>query len=96
MHGSLAIFRKWHPEFGLEPLVARSLMLQFSRILVPHISQAERELAATIKAIRTQSGKQPWKASGINQLVSDIFKELRNNRLGEEDSGTMTQETRAQ
>ena len=35
LHGSLAVFRRWHPEFGLVPLVPRALMMQFSRVIVP-------------------------------------------------------------
>ena len=63
MHGSLAVFRRWHPEFGAESLVSRSLMLQFPRILVPHISKAEKELAKTCAVMRKVSAKQPEKGS---------------------------------
>ena len=33
LHGSLAAFRKWHPDFGTTSLVARALMHQFMRVL---------------------------------------------------------------
>ena len=70
-HGSLSVFRRWHPEFGPEPLVGRSLVLQFARILVPQISKAERELAKT-QAIIRKLGAKPQKGSGLHQLVADI------------------------
>ena len=35
MHGSLAVFRRWHPEFGVESLLSRAFMLQLSRVLEP-------------------------------------------------------------
>ena len=45
MHGSLAIFRKRHPDFGALVLISRALMLQFSRVIMPSVSKAEKDLA---------------------------------------------------
>ena len=59
LHGSLAVFRRWHPEFGVAPLVCRALLLQVSRILVPSTSKAEKEMAATIESLRKLSRKRP-------------------------------------
>eukprot|EP00974_Lingulodinium_polyedra_P042885 4117610-Lingulodinium_polyedra.AAC.1 len=72
MHGSLAVFRKWHPDFGVSPLLSRAFMLQFSRIAIPDITKAEKELAKTSKLIHKIMEKNPDKATGTSQLYADI------------------------
>eukprot|EP00974_Lingulodinium_polyedra_P108112 10465230-Lingulodinium_polyedra.AAC.1 len=66
MHGSLAVFRRWHPEYGAEPLVSRALMLQLTRVLCPASSQAEKELAKVAKEIQKCVAKEPRKASATS------------------------------
>eukprot|EP00974_Lingulodinium_polyedra_P052490 5050102-Lingulodinium_polyedra.AAC.1 len=52
-------------------------MVQVSRVVVPACSKSERALAAVARRIKNLCARQPEKASGTSQLLSDIFAELR-------------------
>ena len=41
-HGTLSMVKKWHPDYGLDTLMARSLLLQISRLL-PSASADEKK-----------------------------------------------------
>ena len=75
-HGSLAVFRRWHPEYGFGTLAARAMMMSFSRLL-PSIRREEKELARLDRALRALANKNPDKLGGKQQLVSDLFAHLR-------------------
>ena len=77
LHGSLSVFRRWHPEFWAVPLVSRAIMLQVSRIIFPSISKAEKELANVIQRIRRLCAKQTHMTRATSHLVAEIFSSLR-------------------
>ena len=55
MHGSLAIFRKRHPDFGVLAHIPRFLMLQFSRVSMPYVSNAKHDLAKVSTLLATNT-----------------------------------------
>eukprot|EP00974_Lingulodinium_polyedra_P057855 5570984-Lingulodinium_polyedra.AAC.1 len=83
LHGSLATFRRWHPSYGTETLVARSLMHQFVRIINPKLSKNERQLATLVTKIKRLTAKQPEKRSATSQWLAEVMALLR-TQPGEE------------
>ena len=76
MHGSMAQLHRHHPEYGIETLVGRTLVLQLRRMM-PSESQDERRLAKLHRQLQTVLRKNPDKASGRHALVADLWSHLR-------------------
>lgn len=73
-HGSLAVLKKWHPEYTREALIGRAFILQLCRLL-PSQSQEEKMLARLNLQIRRLEAKQPQKAqSGRHAVLSQLWK----------------------
>lgn len=76
-HRSLAVFRRWHPDIGLVPLLSRAFMLQHYRIALPSCSKGEKELSKDSIAI-TQLRNHTYNSTrGTQSLVKDMFEHLR-------------------
>ena len=75
-HGSLAVLRRWHPEYGQDTLVARALLVHICRLL-PSMSQEEKQLARLSKQLDKALARSPEKAGGRHQFVSLMFQHLR-------------------
>eukprot|EP00974_Lingulodinium_polyedra_P134229 11228333-Lingulodinium_polyedra.AAC.1 len=91
MHGSLAAFRKWHPEFGTASLVSRALIHQFMRVISPETSRAEKQAARLVRQIKALQAKEPEKRAGTAQVMADIVAELK-AEAGEEAQKNWTAE----
>eukprot|EP00974_Lingulodinium_polyedra_P046797 4484952-Lingulodinium_polyedra.AAC.1 len=84
LHGSLAIFRRWHPEYGTESLLGRAFMHQFNRVISPSVSKTEQEVHRLAAHLRQLSTKNPDKVTGFNQWVSTAMGVLK-AKAGESD-----------
>ena len=90
VHGSLAVFRRWHPDFGVEALLARAFMLQFARIAVPSISKAERGLLTISKQIHKLLAKNFDHAGGASELYAETMASLKDAGVPEEEVADST------
>ena len=80
-HGSLASFRRWRPEFGLESLVSRACLLQLRRRL-PSLSDDEKQLARLTRRWQCLSATSPSKTHGRQLYVSELREHLRDRAGG--------------
>ena len=70
-HGSLAQFKRHHPEYGPLTLVTRAFVMQLSRLL-PGPSQDEKRLATLVRRLGKIDASNPAKASGRHQMVKSL------------------------
>eukprot|EP00974_Lingulodinium_polyedra_P066265 6412634-Lingulodinium_polyedra.AAC.1 len=42
LHGSLALFHRWRPEFGQSVPLSKAFMLQLCRVAAPSVTKAEK------------------------------------------------------
>ena len=78
-HGSLAAFRKAHPQYGMETLVSRTFMLLISR-LMPSRSIEDKQLEKLSRDIHRLSAKNPDKAHGRHAYVSALFDHVKSRQ----------------
>ena len=62
-HGSLAVFHRWHLEYGVDALLTRAHLLQVSRLL-PCQTADEKRIARLVRTIEKMRKKMPEKAGG--------------------------------
>ena len=80
-HGSLSLLHRWHPEYGLESLIERSLLHQVVRLL-PHESKLDKQMRKLVKQIDKLEKANPEKVSGSHMLVSALAKVARSRKEG--------------
>ena len=80
-HGSLAAFKRWHPQYGSDILATRALVGQLVRLL-PSETRDERRAAQLIRKLKTLDGKQPQKAAGRQQFLKSIIAVAKRMRSG--------------
>ena len=78
-HGSLSALHKWHPHYGDERLVARSLLHQMVRLL-PSLSKADKEMNKIARAMEKLDRKVPERAGGQHMLVKAIVSVARGRK----------------
>ena len=78
-HASVSLLHRWHPEYGIESLVCRSLMHQVVRVL-PQTSKLDRHISRVVKKLRVLSNKVPEKASGSHMLVQALVRVVRGRK----------------
>ena len=75
-HGSLAVLRRWHPEYSTTTLSARALLLQLRRLL-PTVSEDERQMARLSCKLNRALSRNPDKSHGRSEFLSELFTHLR-------------------
>ena len=80
-HASVSLLHRWHPEYGVESLVCRSLMHQMVRIL-PQTSKVDKHISRVIKKLQRLSNKVPEKASGSHMLVQALVRVVKGRKDG--------------
>ena len=80
-HGSLAAFKRWHPQYGSDMLATRALVGQLVRLL-PSETRDERRAAQLIRKLKTLDGKQPQKAAGRQLFLKSIIAAAKRMRSG--------------
>ena len=70
-HGSLALLHRWHPEYGMEMLISRSLLHTAFR-LVPHQSKLDKSISRVIAKMDKLERCDPSKATGSHMLVKAL------------------------
>ena len=71
-HGSLAAFRRWHPEYGTETLLSRTMISYLARLL-PGQSSEEKRIAKVVQLLRAASKRQPEKAGGRQAFLKGLM-----------------------
>ena len=71
-HGSLAMLKRWHPEYTEATLIARGLMHQACRIL-PQESTEEKAIAAINRKISKICRAAPERAGGQHMLMKALI-----------------------
>ena len=72
-HGTLAAFRRWHPEYGTDTLLSRAMMLQLSRVLPSQSADAKR-VSAIVKKIKKLNEKNPAKIGGRHMFLQGLVR----------------------
>lgn len=80
-HGSLAVTRRWHPEYSQRTMLGRSLIIQACRLL-GNVSKEEKQIATISKKMRALLSKNPDKAVGRQQFLAELCASLRRRREG--------------
>jgi hypothetical protein len=62
-HASATIMKKFHPEYGMESLMLRSMLHSF-RLLLPGATEAEKQLSAQLQKVQKLMAKRPQCISG--------------------------------
>ena len=75
-HGSLAQFHRWHPEYGVDTLVSRALLMQFFRLL-PEPSKDAKLLAKIMKRMGELDTSNPNKANAKGMFVKGLMAVIR-------------------
>ncbi len=75
-HGSLAVLRRWHPEYSTTTLSARALLVQLRRLL-PTFQKMSGKLARLARQLDRTLSKNPTKSGGRQEFLSELFKHLR-------------------
>ena len=78
-HGSLAMLKKWHPDYSTEVLVGRALMHQGVRIL-PSLRGDHLKLAQVQKQLRSAMRKDPTKVGPKHMLVQALFRVIKQKK----------------
>ena len=71
-HASVAQLHRWHPEYQLHQLLARSLVHQTVRLL-PHPSKLEKQLARLSRKVERVQAKSAEKASPSHLMVKALI-----------------------
>ena len=72
-HSSLAMLRKWHPEYAVNTLISRALLLQAFKLL-PTQSKAEKLAERLSGRLQNILRAQPEKISGRQMLVASMIR----------------------
>jgi hypothetical protein len=72
LHASATIFRKFHPEYGTETLMVRAF-LHSLRLLMPGLSQEEKQLAAQARKVTALLSHKPQHIAGRQVFVKDLM-----------------------
>ena len=70
-HGSLAQFRKWHPDYGIQTLVSRAMLGCAARLL-PKQTADERRASTLIRKLKQASQKNPSKVGGRQLFLQGL------------------------
>ena len=70
-HASLAMLHKWHPEYEMKTLVARSLLLQAAKLL-PSKTKEEKEAEKLVAKLDRVLRANPEKVRGRQMLVASM------------------------
>jgi len=73
-HASATLFKKFHPEYGMETLMLRSMLHSF-RLLLPGAVEGEKQLASQLKRVQVLMAKKPERISGRHLFVKDLVGE---------------------
>lgn len=72
MHGSLAVLRRAHPEYGGATLASRAFVMQLRKFL-PKPSGNEKKLALLLRDINKISRRAPERGRGRQQFLADLI-----------------------
>ena len=75
-HGTMASIHRHHPEYELNTLMGRTLLMQVRRLL-PHMSEDEQQLARLRRELDKALSRQPEKQGARHAIVSQLFGHLR-------------------
>ena len=78
-HGSLALYRRWHPDYGCETLVSRALIMQISRLL-PQASADEKRVAKVLRRLQKIEASNPQKAGGKQEFLKNVIQLARSKK----------------
>ena len=78
-HGSLAIFKRWHPEYGTGSLLTRAFMMQLSRLL-PAQAADEKKVASITRKLGKIDASQPGKATGRHTFLKGLIAAVRSRK----------------
>ena len=78
-HGSLAQVRRWHPEYGVDSLTSRALLMSVSRLL-PSQSAEERRIGVIMRQLEKMDKSNPDKASGRQGMLQSMIAIARRTR----------------
>ena len=71
-HGSLALLKRWHPDYGMDTLITRALLMQVARML-PGMTESEKQVSQLMRKIQKLQAANPDKASGRQVFLKDLI-----------------------
>jgi len=71
LHGTLAALSRLHPEYELDTLLART-MIMYTMKLLPCPSKVDKEISAVVRKVSRVERRSPGKASGRQQYFKDL------------------------
>ena len=75
-HGTMASLHRHHPDYQLNTLVGRTLLMHVRKLL-PHVSEDEKQLARVRLQLQKTLARQPHQTGARHALVSQLFSHLR-------------------
>ena len=80
MHGSMAAFHRYHPEYGSDTLCLRT-MLSFLNRLLPQASEEERQLAKYEEELAKLGRKEPGRRNAKHEFSAAVVRQAKQEGL---------------
>jgi hypothetical protein len=90
-HGVMAALHRFHPDYAVDMLAART-MISLLRRMLWSMSKEHKALVKVSRKISKLKRKHPWKASGRHAFASDLFALARTRNLAATAKQTMVKQ----